>query len=337
MIVTRAPRPRERTRRSNSSAIVNHPLVSIVIPTWNGGHLIGPCLQSLQQQTYRNTEILVVDGGSRDGTPELVSDRFPSARLLALPRNRGFAGNVNAGIRQSGGEIVCLLNNDAVADAHWVEQLVACIRDEPRIGSCASKMLDHDGTRLDSAGDFLGASGLAWQRGAGELDHGQYDLSTRVFSACGGAAAYRREMLNDVGSLDEGYGSYIEAVDLGLRAQLRGWQCQFVPTATVRHIGSATGGGPLASFHVARNSIRLIARGFPTLVLRKQLKSILAAQARRGLAAVEAWRGEAARATLRGMLAGLMCLPRALRGRAAIQSRRLISDETFAALLSDRP
>jgi GT2 family glycosyltransferase len=322
--------------RSNSSLTVNQPLVSIVIPTWNGGHLIEPCLESLQQQTYENSEIIVVDGGSHDGTRELVNNRFPSAKLLALPRNRGFAGNVNAGLRHAGGEIVCLLNNDAVADAQWVEQLVACIRDDPRTGSCASKMLDHDGARLDSAGDLLGANGLAWQRGAGELDLGQYDTSTHVFSACGGAAAYRRDMLNDVGILDEGYGSYLEDVDLGLRAQLRGWQCRFEPTATVRHIGSATGGGSLASFHVARNSIRLIARGFPTPVLRDRLRSILVAQAQRGMAAVRAWRGEAARATLRGMLAGLVCLPPALRGRAAIQSRRLISNEQFMALLSDR-
>jgi GT2 family glycosyltransferase len=316
---------------------VNQPLVSIVIPTWNGRQLIEPCLQSLQQQTYRNIEILVVDGGSQDGTPGLIRDRFPGARLLALPRNRGFAGNVNAGIREAGGEVVCLLNNDAVADAHWVEELVTRIHEDPRTGSCASKMLAYAGARLDSAGDFLGTNGLAWQRGAGELDLGQYDTPMPVFSACGGAAAYRREMLHDVGVLDEGYGSYLEDVDLGLRAQLRGWQCQFVPTATVRHLGSATGGGPLASFHVARNSIRLIARGFPAMVVRNHLRSILAAQAARGMAAARAWRGEAARATLRGMVAGLASLPRALRGRTAIQSRRLISDETFVSLLSDRP
>jgi GT2 family glycosyltransferase len=313
---------------------VNQPLVSIVIPTWNGRHLLEPCLDSLRKQTYRPIEIVVVDGASRDGTRELVESRYPEARLVPLPQNLGFAGNVNAGIRTSRGEIVCLLNNDAVAQADWVERLVSAIEADPSVGSCASKMLDRSGALIDSAGDCLGSNGLAWQRGAGEPDRGQYDAAGPVFSACGGAAAYRRSMLRDVGPLEDAYGSYLEDVDLGLRAQLRGWRCQYVPTAVVRHRGSATGGGPLASFHVARNSIRLIARGFPATVLRQSLPAILAAQAHRGLAAARAWRGEAARATLRGMAAGLVELPRALRSRAAVQSRRLISDEAFAALLS---
>jgi GT2 family glycosyltransferase len=279
---------------------------------------------------------VVVDGGSQDGTRELIELRYPSVRLLSLPRNLGFSGNVNAGLRAARGEILCLLNNDAVADTRWVERLVGSLLDDLRAGSCASKMLDRDGVMLDSAGDLLGPNGLAWQRGAGEVDRGQYDAPMVVFSACGGAAAYRRSMLDDVGLLDVGYGSYLEDVDLGLRAQLRSWHCQYVPTATVRHLGSATGGGPLASFHVARNSIRLIARGFPTSTLRHNLRLILAAQASRALDAIRAWRGEAARATLRGMAAGLLGLPRALNARKAIQARRLITDAEFAALLTAR-
>ena len=197
-------------------------------------------------------------------------------------------------------------------------------------------MLNHDGSLLDSAGDMLGRDGLAWQRGAGQPDRGQYNTAGEVFSACGGAVAYRRSMLQDVGLLDEGYGSYLEDVDLGLRAQLRIWQCWYEPEARVCHRGSATGGGPLASFLVARNSIRLIARGFPGHVLRKSLATILAAQVRRARDAAAALRGEAARATLRGLMAGFLQIPIALRGRSAIQRRRVISDEAFISLLSER-
>ncbi len=314
---------------------MHDPLVSVVIPTWNGRHLLKSCLDSLRAQSYRPTEILVVDGGSLDGTRELLASCYTDMRLLALPQNLGFTGNVNAGLQVARGEILCLLNNDAVADPDWLLHLIDSFRTDPRTGSCASKILNRDGTVLDSAGDLLGRNGLASQRGAGEWDRGQHDLPGPVFSACGGAAAYRRSMLKDVGLLDEGYGSYLEDVDLGLRAQLRGWSCQYVPGARVNHLGSATGGGPLASFHVAKNSIRLIARGFPTFVLRQSLGIILSAQMHRAGEAVAAWRGAAARATLRGLTYGVLLLPDALRGRARIQRRRVISDQAFLALLTD--
>lgn len=310
------------------------PLVSIVIPTWNGRHLLGPCLDSLRAVTYEPVEILVVDGRSADGTLELLASDYPEVRTIPLPRNLGFTGNVNAGIRESRGDLICLLNNDAVADPEWVSALARGIGTHPRVGSCASKMLNRDGRWIDSAGDCLGQDGLAWQRGAGEVDEGQYDAPGPVFSACGGAVMYRRSMLDDVGMLDPGYGSYLEDVDLGLRARLRGWDCRYESSAVVYHRGSATGGGPLASYHVARNSIRLVARGFPSAVLRQCLGLMLRAQARRAQDAARAWRGEAARATLRGMAAGVLGMPAMLRGRAAIQRRRIISDEAFVALLT---
>ncbi|MFN0070159.1 MAG: glycosyltransferase family 2 protein [Chloroflexota bacterium] len=309
------------------------PLVSVIIPTWNGRHLLGACLDSLCAQSYQPLEILVVDGGSSDGSGEFLKAAYPNVGLLALPSNLGFTGNVNAGLRAAQGDLLCLLNNDAVANQEWIQHLVSALLAQPNAGTCASKMLTQDGARIDSAGDLLGRNGLAWQRGAGEADRGQFDLPSDVFSACGGAACYRAEMLRDVGLLDEGYGSYLEDVDLGLRAQLRGWGCRYEPRARVRHLGSATGGGPLASFHVARNSIRLIVRGFPTPIVRASLRLLLDAQARRAREAFQAWRGEAARATLKGLIAGLANMPDALRGRGPIQRGRRISNDAFLALL----
>ena len=92
-------------------------------------------------------------------------------------------------------------------------------------------------------------------------------------------------------------------------------------------------GGRLASFYVARNSIRLLARGFPTALLRVCWPGVIVAQLRRAQAAARAWRGEAARATLRGQLAGLLNLPNALGSRGAIQSRRTIADSELLAML----
>src|SRR4051812_16144882 len=99
------------------------PLVSVVVPTWNGSDLLPECLSSIQGQTYARVETIVVDDGSSDGTADLVLDQFRSVRLVRLAKNRGFAAAVNAGIRAATGDIIALLNNDAVADPQWVEEL----------------------------------------------------------------------------------------------------------------------------------------------------------------------------------------------------------------------
>ncbi|MCC7104986.1 MAG: glycosyltransferase family 2 protein [Chloroflexi bacterium] len=311
-------------------------LVSVIIPTWNGAHLLGACLDSLRRQTYQPLEVVVVDGGSRDGTVEMVSRCYPEVLLVPLPRNLGFTGNVNAGLRAARGEALGLLNNDAEADPAWVELLVHGLSAGPRVGSCASKMLYAD--RRDviaSAGDVLRRDGLAAQRGNGSLDDGRFDAPGPVFAASGGAVLYRGSMLEDVGLLDERFVSYLEDVDLGFRAQLRGWTCQYVPGARVYHRVSATGGGPLASYFVARNTLRLIAKDFPLELLARAWTSIVRAQRERARDALGAWRGAAARATLRGQVAGLVEVPLVLRHRRQTQRRRLASLEHLWSLLED--
>jgi GT2 family glycosyltransferase len=313
----------------------SEPLVSIIIPNWNGGRLIVDCLESLRRQRYVHLEVIVVDGASSDGSPELVAERFPEVRLLRLPTNRGFAGNVNAGLRAAGGPLLALLNNDAEADPDWISALVAALQAQATAGACASKILEFEqrGT-IAAAGDLLHRDGLASQRGNGQPDDGRFDQPGEVFAASGGAVVYRRAMLEDVGLFDEAFFAYLEDVDLGLRARLRGWGCRYEPAARVYHRVSATGGGRLSSYFVARNSIRLIARCFPSWPLRACLPRIVAAQLWRSRSAAAAWRGEAARATLRGQLAGLANLPHALRSRRAIQARRTLSDQEFLDLLA---
>jgi GT2 family glycosyltransferase len=150
----------------------------------------------------------------------------------------------------------------------------------------------------------------------------------------GGAAAYRREMLADVGLLDEAFFMYLEDVDLAFRAQLLGWACVYQPLARVRHQGSATGGGQLASFYNGRNLIRLLAKDLPSGLVARMLPGIVRYQSARARAALVAWRGSAARATLRGQLVGLAGMPRHLADRRPIQRRVRVSDETLYALLS---
>jgi GT2 family glycosyltransferase len=312
------------------------PLASVIVPTLNGAHLLPDCLDSLMRQSYANLEVIVADGASTDATRSLLEHSYPDVRLLRLQRNRGFAGNVNAGLRAAHGEVLCLLNNDAQADSDWVTTCVETLLggNQVSLGSLASKVLFADRTTINSAGDLVCRDGAARQRGAGQPDGPLWDAPGPVFGAMGGAAAYRRAMLADVGFFDELFFMYLEDVDLAFRAQLRGWSCWYEPRARVYHLGSATGGGVLASFYNGRNSIRLIAKNFPAGLVPRLLAGIVRNQVRRSMAALEAWRGAAARATLRGQLVGLAGLPRHLADRAPVQRRRRLSDGAVLALLS---
>lgn len=310
------------------------PVASVVVPTLNGAHLLPNCLDSLVAQTFRDLEVIVADGASTDSTSQLVASRYPSVRLLRLRRNCGFSGNVNAGLRAARGDVLCLLNNDAIADSDWVATCVETLTQHPDLGSVASKVLFQDGRTINSVGDVFCRDGTARQRGNGQPDGPAWSAAAPVFGAMGGAAAYRRSMLADVGLFDEWFFAYLEDVDLAFRAQLRGWSCLYQPLARVLHRGSATGGGPLASFYNGRNLIRLLAKDLPTILAARMLPAIVGFQVRRAREALSAWRGSAARAMLRGQLAGLASLACHLADRPPIQRNRRISDEALYALFS---
>jgi GT2 family glycosyltransferase len=313
------------------------PLASVIVPTLNGAHLLEECLDSLMRQSYERLEVIVADGASTDATHALLASAYTSVRLLRLPRNAGFSGNVNAGLRAARGEVLCLLNNDAQAEPDWVAICVETLSARPLLGSVASKVLFSDRLTINSAGDLFCRDGAARQRGAGQPDGRAWNDPGPVFGATGGAAAYRRAMLADTGLLDEAFFMYLEDVDLAFRAQLLGWGCQYQPLARVYHRGGATGGGELESFYNGRNLIRLLAKDLPSRLVRRMLPDILRYQARRALGALGAWRGTAARATLRGQISGLAGLPGYLADRPPIQRRRRIADEALYALFSSIP
>lgn len=211
----------------------------VVIPNWNGIDLIRECLQALERQTLAHT-VIVVDNGSVDGSNVVVREEFPGVQLLEFSDNAGFAGGVNRGIRpalEQGAEYIVLLNNDAVAEARWLEELVAVAEADARIGAVAAKIVTQDGKRIDSTGDFYSTWGFPYPRGRGEVDAGQYDGEDMrtVFAASGGASLYRAGMLREVGLFDERFFAYFEDVDLSFRARLDGWEVRYAPKAVVRH------------------------------------------------------------------------------------------------------
>jgi len=310
------------------------PRASVIIPNRNGVLVLPTCLNSLREQTCREFEIILVDDASSDHSLALVEEDYPEVKVVALPINRGFAGAANAGIVASRGEIVVLLNNDTEATPQWLQALLDALDDHPEAGMAASRMMLFDRRNVfHSAGDLYGHDGLPRNRGVWQTNRGQYDRPDFVFGPCGGAAAYRRHMLAEVGLFDERLFMYLEDVDIAWRAQLAGYRCIYAPDATVYHRLSATGGGPLASYYTGRNTIAILAKDVPTPILRRHWRSIVKAQLTITLDALRAWRGSASRARLRGQLAGLFLAVALSSARRRTQDTRRVSIEYLESLL----
>jgi len=310
------------------------PRVSIIIPNWNGLVLLRACLDALRRQTYHDHEVIVVDNGSSDDSVSALRSEYPEVRVLALPRNLGYSGGSNAGIRAARGEILVMLNNDTEADPHWLEELVDALDRHPVAGSAASRMMIYDQPEiLHSAGDIYRTNGIPDSRGVWQPYGPPFDKESYVFGGCGGAVAYRRQMLEAIGLFEERFFMYCEDVDLNWRAQLAGWKCVYAPKAVVYHHLSATGGGSLSSYYVGRNTLWVIARNYPGALLKRHWHKIVAAQWDIARDALRAWRGAAARARLRGQLVGLLTCLRWRAARRAIQATCRVSEGYIESIL----
>ncbi len=313
-------------------------MIDIIIPNYNGVALLPVCLDALRRQSRRDFVITVVDDASTDESVALLYSQYPEVTTIELETNSGLAKAINRAIALTNQEYVVFLNNDTEAEPFWLEELVGALEMHPEYAFAASKLRLFDRREvLHSAGDGYGPDGLPFSRGVWEVDRGQYDQSIDVFGPCAGAAAYRRsaliELAVDGSVFDEDLFMYCEDVDLNIRARLAGLRTIFVPTAIVYHMLSATGGGSLASYYCGRNFILVWSKNMPRSAITAYLRSFLRQQFSITFDALRHIRGTAARARLRGQLAGLAALPRFIRKRRALQTRQRLQDTQFLALL----
>jgi GT2 family glycosyltransferase len=245
--------------------------VSVVVVNWNGREHLELCLGSIQRQMLAGVEIVLVDNGSTDGSVEYVRERFGEAvRCVALASNLGYAAGLNAGIRAARGRYVFALNNDTELDPGCLAALVAAADRYPNAGTCAPKILSFsDHAVIDNVGHLLYPDGLSRGRGRLEHDHGQYDREEEILLPSGCAVLLRRAMLADIGVFDEDLFAYCDDTDLGLRAQLAGWICRYVPSAVVYHKYSASTDhySPLKAFLVERNRAWVAVKCLPLPLL----------------------------------------------------------------------
>ena len=301
------------------------PKVTVIIPNYNGLRFMDQCMDALERQTYTDFVVLIVDNGSADGSveylQELAGDRyhFP-VRAILLRENTGFSGAVNVGISAADTDYVVLLNNDTEAQPDYLRALVQAMEGEGSspgndrshtnkisgIFAVSPKMVQlYHQDLLDDAGDGYNLFGWAFQRGVGQpVNTPKFTRRTEVFSACAGAAIYRRDLLEEIrldrlhkkagtaayedvhGQLwpahpyfDPLHFAYLEDLDVCFRARVRGCRVLYEPGSVVYHVGSGTSGSKYNHFKVrlaARNNVYLNYKNMPLLMLLINLPGILA-------------------------------------------------------------
>lgn len=325
--------------------------MSVIVVNWDRAGLLRRCLESLAVQREVSFEVIVVDNGSSDESIEVVREfkhfqGFP-IQLIENKSNHGFCAANNQGMAKASGEFIALLNNDAEAQPGWLAAMCRELRARPDFGMIASKILVFDPPkRIDKAGHLIYLDGQNRGRGTGELDLGQYETTEEVLWPDGCAALYRKSMLDRIGYFDEDLFAYGDDAELGMRGRLAGWKCLYVPQAVVRHHRGATLG--LLSGRrlelIERNRVLLAVKHFPIGLLllnpffwtMRVVAGVVAAARGRGEAGkFQGWRGKLVlvSAMVRGLVSGLLLVPRTLKKRRDFKPLRKLSQRELLTLI----
>jgi GT2 family glycosyltransferase len=241
-------------------------LVSVVIPTLAADSRLRECLESLERQTRRDFEVIVVDNSGQSLVRRKGVAR--GVRVIENPRNAGFGGAINQGFEASSAPFLATLNDDAAAHPRWIEALAGALERRSDAGMCASQVRLFGEHRLDSAGMLVARDGSSKQRGNGRPPE-DFPVAEETLFPSASAALYRRAMLEAIGAFDSRFFLYCEDTDLGLRARWAGWKCLYVPDAVVEHHYSHSAGGasPLKAYYVERNRLFVLVKNFPAGML----------------------------------------------------------------------
>ena len=226
-----------------------NPLISIIIVNFNSGSYLSSCLASLYEQTLDDFEVIIVDNASNDQSLKFI-ESYPDVKIIYNEKNNGFAAGQNQGMHIALGKYLIALNFDIYLNPDFLAHAIASFENNTDIGTISGKMLrmlpnGQLSEEIDNAGLLLSKRRMPLHRGAGELDHGQYQERCLVFGAMGAAALYRRDMLEDIAYkgqyFDDSFFTWYEDIDLDWRARLRGWGCLYIPEAVAYHVGDPFG------------------------------------------------------------------------------------------------
>jgi len=241
--------------------LINFPLISIVVPNFNGLHFLKKSIPSLIKTNYPNLEIIIIDNGSTDKSVSFLKTNYPSIIIIKFKHNMGISFAFNVGLKVSSGRYISFLNNDMEFDPNWLLPLFLTLRNNDKIAGCDSKYLNYyDRKRIDQsggAGRFMDRFGNAFNRGGGEYDKGQYETSQKVFH---GLSLFKKDLIMQAGGFDDKFFAYYDETDLCWRLHRMGYDIQYVPESRVYHVGGGTTKKFKAffTFHYYKNKLRML-------------------------------------------------------------------------------
>ncbi len=232
--------------------------VAAIIPHYNRRDLLEPLFASLHAQTRPFDQIILIDNGSTDDSVEIAKAQH--AKVIPLPANLGFAAAVNRGIASTSADWIAILNNDVTLAPDWLEQLLTT--DSAFATGKILSATDH--SLIDGTFDEISRGACACRCGQGKPDAPIWNQPRPIRIAPMTAAIFRRSLFEDLGPLDENFGSYLEDVDFGIRCALAGVHGVYIPAAVAYHRGSATRGAWNKDTvkQIARNQILITVKHF---------------------------------------------------------------------------
>jgi GT2 family glycosyltransferase len=217
---------------------LNDPLVSIILVNYNGKEFLNECLTSLLNQSYHTFEIILVDNNSSDDSLDLVIKNFPVVHVIRSNTNLGFAAGCNIGVKAANGDMICLFNQDAIADGEWLSTLVAVLQSSENIAAVAGKVL-YWGNRYGENRVFCTWPKIdPYTAGAYNFYKGDEPMSN-VDYLTGAAMLVKKDVIANVGLLDEGYFLYFDETEWCARMIRASYDLVYVPQAVVWHVVSS--------------------------------------------------------------------------------------------------
>jgi GT2 family glycosyltransferase len=305
------------------------PTLSVLIVAYENRDDLRRSLPALLPELGDEDELIVVENKPGDGSAEVVRELAPRARLLAMGRNTGFTGGVNAGAELASGDLLVILNPDAAPQPGFGGAIRRPLEEGRGWGAWQALVADGDGRRVNSAGNPLHFTGITWAGGHGLPLEGAPPAG-EVAVASGACLAMPLRIWREIGRFPPEFFLYHEDVDLSVRIRMAGHMVGIEPAAVVAH-DYDFGANAEKWFWLERNRLSFLVRTYPGALLALLAPALLATElALLPVAAAGGW----GREKLRADLAFLRWLPRLLRERRQVQHGRTTSAAEFASWLT---
>jgi GT2 family glycosyltransferase len=283
---------------------------------------------------YPQVEIILADNASTDGSADFVQQKFPSVRVLRFDKNFGFAEGNNRAIKQAKGDYIFLLNPDTKIEPDCVDKLIKTMEQDKSIGICMPKMLMFDEPSVINTIGIIGNELLQGRdRGAWELDTGQYDKDVQILGACGAGMFIRRNLFEKIGYFDRFYFAYYEDLDFSIRAWCSGYKVNSVPQAIVYHKFRPFRKDILNEYIDHRNRLRMMLKNMSLVTLGWMLPKSLYTDIKSIYRHLRQKRLRLAYYRLKALLWNLIMLPDTLIRRVKIQMKRVVKDKPITSML----